>query len=140
MAGDKLSSDSDRHNPAGRHAYILGLAFAMYCGAVYCIPQQSSGTSVHVVKLLLLLSDGTMRPSAFLFVVLVHSATADVTTLKPFQHVNRELLELDTGVKPYRLAGLKPSTGYEVRLSWPASVRSKHVTMVCDSKSQTSSS
>lgn len=42
--------------------------------------------------------------------------------LAPFDYINGQLIDLDTGVKVYRLQDLKPSTGYEVRVSFPASV------------------
>lgn len=42
--------------------------------------------------------------------------------LAPFDYINGQLIDLDTGVKLYRLTGLKSSTGYEVRVSFPASV------------------
>lgn len=50
------------------------------------------------------------------------AAAADPQPLAPFDYINGQLIDLDTGVKLYRLAGLKPSTGYEVRLSFPATV------------------
>jgi hypothetical protein len=42
--------------------------------------------------------------------------------LAPFDYINYQLLDLDTGVKVYQLVKLKPNTGYEVRVSFPASV------------------
>lgn len=42
--------------------------------------------------------------------------------LAPFDYINGQLIDLDTGLRLYRLTGLKPSTGYEVRVSFPASV------------------
>lgn len=62
------------------------------------------------------------RSIAILLAALIHVVTADITTLEPFKYIERELINLDTEAKPYRLAGLKPSSAYEVRLSWPASV------------------
>lgn len=52
----------------------------------------------------------------------ITAATDDHTILKPFDYITGELVELDTGVKRYLLTALKPSTGYEVRVSFPASV------------------
>jgi hypothetical protein len=42
--------------------------------------------------------------------------------LKPFDYITGELIDLDGDAKAYQLTQLKPSTGYEVRLSFPASV------------------
>jgi hypothetical protein len=42
--------------------------------------------------------------------------------LKPFDYITGELIDLDGDARAYQLTGLKPSTGYEVRLSFPASV------------------
>lgn len=42
--------------------------------------------------------------------------------LAPFDYINGQLIDLDTEVKVYRFTGLKPNTGYEVRVSFPASV------------------
>lgn len=67
-----------------------------------------------------------MRAVICLFALLVVQTAAELVTLEPFTYLTGELLDLDTGVKPYRLAGLKPNTGYEVRVSWPASVRVMH--------------
>jgi len=50
------------------------------------------------------------------------SAQPPAETLAPFDYLNGQLIDLDTGVKLYKLADLKPSTAYEVRLSFPASV------------------
>jgi len=48
--------------------------------------------------------------------------SVDFGVLRPFQHVNGQVLRLDTEERHYKLVGLKPYTGYEVRVSWPASV------------------
>jgi hypothetical protein len=42
--------------------------------------------------------------------------------LVPFDYINYQLLDLDTGVKVYKLVNLRPNTSYEVRVSFPASV------------------
>jgi hypothetical protein len=42
--------------------------------------------------------------------------------LKPFDYITGELIDLDGDARAYQLTELKPSTGYEVRLSFPASV------------------
>lgn len=50
------------------------------------------------------------------------SSATKPQALAPFDYVTGQLIDLDTGVRLYRLTGLKPSTGYEVRVSFPASV------------------
>lgn len=45
-----------------------------------------------------------------------------VQLLAPFDYLNGQLVDLDSGVNLYRFRGLKPHTGYELRVSFPASV------------------
>ncbi|KAI8474693.1 MAG: hypothetical protein J3K34DRAFT_491804 [Monoraphidium minutum] len=47
---------------------------------------------------------------------------AAVETLRPHEPLLAQLIALDSETKRYRLAGLKPSTSYELRLSYPASI------------------
>lgn len=73
-----------------------------------------------------------MRPLVTLWLLLITlsgsrqssaaAAPVHVQTLVPFDFLNGQLIDLDTGVNVYRLDQLKPSTSYEVRTSFPASV------------------
>jgi hypothetical protein len=64
-----------------------------------------------------------------LFLLLLKIVTCSTHTkqLKPFEYITGELIDLDGEARAYQLSGLKPSTGYEVRLSFPASVSSGSV-------------
>ncbi|KAF8065449.1 hypothetical protein HT031_003050 [Scenedesmus sp. PABB004] len=42
--------------------------------------------------------------------------------LVPFDYITGQLVDLDTGAAAWALGGLSPSTSYEVRVSWPASI------------------
>lgn len=61
----------------------------------------------------------------FLLLLQVVGCSAHSTLLKPFDYRTGELVDLDGDAKAYQLIGLKPSTGYEVRLSFPASVSNR---------------
>jgi hypothetical protein len=65
------------------------------------------------------------RPVLLLLTLLLLQVVAcSVLTkpLKPFDYITGELVDLDGDARAYQLTTLKPSTGYEVRLSFPASV------------------
>lgn len=57
-----------------------------------------------------------------LLLLLVLTCSAQSKLLKPFDYITGELIDLDGDARAYQLVDLKPSTGYEVRLSFPASV------------------
>jgi hypothetical protein len=65
------------------------------------------------------------RPVLLLLTLLllqVVGCSAQAKLLKPFDYITGELIELDGDARAYQLTQLKPSAGYEVRLSFPASV------------------
>lgn len=57
-----------------------------------------------------------------LLLLLVLTCSAQSKLLKPFDYITGELIDLDGDARAYQLVDLKPSTGYEVRLSFPASI------------------
>jgi hypothetical protein len=57
-----------------------------------------------------------------LLLLQVVGCSVQTKPLKPFDYITGELIALDGDARAYQLTGLKPSTGYEVRLSFPASV------------------
>jgi hypothetical protein len=63
---------------------------------------------------------------AWALCVFVHSGAFTpytVLTLKPRQPLKRETIVLGSEVKRYRIARLLPNSGYEVKVSYPATVR-----------------
>lgn len=68
------------------------------------------------------------------------AGSADVSqVLAPFDYINGQLIDLDTGIKSYKLTDLKSNTGYEVRVSFPASVSTCQDTVSSSSLSWSSS-
>eukprot|EP00877_Chromochloris_zofingiensis_P006237 jgi/Chrzof1/1867/Cz10g24080.t1 len=65
-------------------------------------------------------------------------ASQGAHVLRVNQHVKGALITLDTEVKSYVLQGLQPSTGYEVRVSFPASLPAKIQLELSDRRHQDS--
>jgi hypothetical protein len=65
------------------------------------------------------------------------AAAPAATPLAPFEYLYGQLLDLDGDPVRYALSGLKPATSYELRVSWPASVRVTTAASVRDRSSAT---